>query len=278
MNTSQIPFDTQGHRGCRGLMPENTIPAMFKAIDLGVQTLEMDVVISKDNKVIVSHDPFFNYEITSMPNGDSIKEKDEKSFNLYKMTYDEIKLFDIGLKTHPRFLQQTKIKTSKPLLEDLIDAVETYISKNNKHLVFYNIETKSLPETDLIFHPSPAIFCELLMSVINKKGIANRTIIQSFDIRTLAYIHKHYPKLKTALLIDEGDLDTLENQLVKLGFVPTIYSPHYSLVEKHLIKHCHKKNIKVIPWTINDLDKLRELKLLGVDGAISDYPNLFNEL
>ena len=278
MQKAFAPFDTQGHRGCRGLMPENSIPAMFKAIDLGVQTLEMDVTISKDKKVVLSHDPFFSHEITTMPNGDSIKETQEKNYNLFKMTYDEIKLFDVGLKTHPRFLQQIKIKISKPLLEDLIDSVEAYILKNNKTPVFYNIETKCLAETDNIFHPNPNVFCELLMDVINKKNIANRTIIQSFDIRTLIYIHKHYPKLKTALLIDEGDLDTLENQLIKLGFIPTIYSPHYSLIDKKLIQNCHKKNIQVIPWTINDIDKLKELKLLGVDGAISDYPNLFNRL
>ena len=206
---SQPLFDTQGHRGCRGLMPENTIPAMLKAIDLGVHTLEMDVVISQDNQVVVSHDAFFNHEITTKPNGDSIGESEEKQFNLYKMTYSEIKSFDVGLKTHPRFPQQRKIPAIKPLLEDLIDAIENYTTKNKKPLVFYNIETKSLPETDLLFHPSPAVFCELLMAVINKKGIANRTIIQSFDIRTLQYIHQHYPKIKTALLIDEGDANTL---------------------------------------------------------------------
>lgn len=277
LSTPKPLFDLQGHRGCRGLMPENTIPAMLKAIDFGVLTLEMDVVISEDEKVVVSHDAFFNHEITTKPNGDSIGEGEEKQFNLYKMTYNQIKSFDVGLKTHPRYQQQSKIPAVKPLLEDLIDAVENCTATNKKPLVFYNIETKSLSETDLFFHPSPAVFCELLMSVINKKGIANRTIIQSFDIRTLVYIHKHYPELKTSLLIDEGDLDILENQLVKLGFVPTIYSPHYSLVDKKLIQICHQQNILVIPWTVNDINKIKELKSMGVDGIISDYPNLFNK-
>lgn len=277
-STSQPSFDIQGHRGCRGLMPENTIPAMLKAIDLGVHTLEMDVVISQDEKVVVSHDAFFNHEISTKPNGDNIGESEEKQFNLYKMTYSEIKSFDVGLNTHPRFPQQRKIPAIKPLLEDLIDAVENYTTKNKKPLFFYNIETKSLAETDHLFHPTPAVFCELLMAVINNKGIANRTIIQSFDIRTLKYVHQHYPKLKTALLIEEGEANTLEHQLKQLGFIPTVYSPHFSLVTPLLIAHCHQQHIQVIPWTVNDESKIKELKSLGVDGVISDYPNLFSGL
>jgi glycerophosphoryl diester phosphodiesterase len=273
-----IPFDTQGHRGCRGLMPENTIPAMIKAIDIGVRTLEMDVVISADGKVVVSHDPYFNHEITTQPNGDTINVSDEKNYNLYRMTYDKIKLFDVGIKIHPRFQQQSKIAVSKPLLEDLIDSVSEHIAINKKPQTFYNIETKCTPATDDIFHPTPEVFSELLMKVIMNKQIANITTIQSFDIRTLIYIHKHYPKQKTSLLIDEGDSTTLDSQIKQLGFIPSIYSPHFSLVTKELIKQCHNMKIQIIPWTVNDFIKMQELKLMGVDGLISDYPDLYSKL
>ena len=105
-NTS---FDIEGHRGCRGLMPENTIPAMYKAIDLGVTTLEMDAVITKDREVVVSHEPFFNHEITTKPDGTEVKESEERNLNIYHMTYEEVKQFDVGKKNHPRFPRQQKM-------------------------------------------------------------------------------------------------------------------------------------------------------------------------
>ena len=125
-------FDLEGHRGCRGLMPENTIPAMLKAIDLNVNTLEMDVVITADKKVVVSHEPFFSHEITTLPSGDTIEAKDEWQYNIFHMTYDSVKLYDVGLKPHPRFPSQQKMKAVKPLLADLIDAVEAYLIKTNQ--------------------------------------------------------------------------------------------------------------------------------------------------
>lgn len=116
-------FDKQGHRGCRGLMPENTIPAMLKALDLGVTTLEMDVVITKDKKVILSHEPWFGREITTKPDGSFIGDREERKYNLYWMTFEETKAFDVGMKTNPRFPTQEKMKVTKPLLSDVIDSV-----------------------------------------------------------------------------------------------------------------------------------------------------------
>src|SRR5262245_7377472 len=119
-------FDTQGHRGCRGLMPENTIPATINALKLGVITLEMDAVITKDNKVVMSHEPFFNHEITTKPDGNYVTESEEKSLNIFLMSYDEVKKYDVGMKPHPRFPQQKKMHVVKPLLSDLIDSVQNY--------------------------------------------------------------------------------------------------------------------------------------------------------
>jgi glycerophosphoryl diester phosphodiesterase len=269
-------FDKEGHRGCRGLMPENTIPAMLKAIDLGVTTLEMDASITKDNKVIISHEPFFNHEITTKPDGQFIDEKKEKSFNLYQMDYDQVETFDVGMKSHPRFPQQQKVKAIKPLLSDLIDNVEHYVMSSKRPLPFYNIETKTMPATDNIYHPEPAEFVELLMGVIKSKGIEQRVIIQSFDFRTLQYLHQRYPKMRTAMLIEDFDKRSLEDQLKVLGFTPTIYSPAYQLVNEELIRKCHDQKIKIIPWTVDDKPTIEKLTAMGVDGIITDYPNLFN--
>lgn len=271
-------FDKQGHRGCRGLMPENTIPAMYQAIDLGVTTLEMDVVITKDSLVVVSHDNWMNHEIATKPDGTYISEKEEKNYNIYRMNYAEVAGYDVGLKPHPRFPKQQKIKAVKPLLSALIDAVKAYCSEKKKPLPYFNIETKCLPEGDERFHPKPARFVELLMQVIKEKGIEQNTIIQSFDFRTLQYLSQHYPQMQTAMLVEDTDKRTPAQLLSALGFTPSIYSPHYSLVNEALVSFCHDRKIKLIPWTVNDRKQMEALKKLGVDGLISDYPDLFNGL
>jgi glycerophosphoryl diester phosphodiesterase len=270
-------FDTQGHRGSRGLMPENTFPAMKTALDLGVSTLEMDVVITKDKKVILSHEPFFNHEITTKPDGSYVAESEEKSLNIYKMDYEEVRKYDVGMKSHPRFPQQQKIKVFKPLLSDLLDSVQNYMTTSKRAMPYFNIETKSTPSTDNLYHPEPPEFVERLMTVIEEKEIQNRVIIQSFDFRTLQYLHKKYPSIMTAILIEDFDERGIKDQLKALGFVPTIYSPEYKMVTEDLVKKCHEQNIKIIPWTVNDKETMDRLKTLGVDGVISDYPNLFNE-
>jgi glycerophosphoryl diester phosphodiesterase len=270
-------FDKQGHRGCRGLMPENTIPAFLKAVDLGVNTLEMDLVITNDNQVLLSHDPFFNHEITTLPNGEFVLEANEKELNIYKMPYSDVIKYDVGLKNHPRFPQQHKMKVHKPLLSDVIDSVEIYAKANHKPALYYNIETKTTPQTDGIFHPEPKEFVDLMMRVIFEKKIENRVIIQSFDMRTLRYLHQKHPKIKTALLVEDFDKKEFLKQIEDLGFVPTIYSPAQKLVTAKLVQECKSKKVKLIPWTVNDSLTIRKFIKMGVDGIISDYPNLFFE-
>lgn len=266
-----MSFDWQGHRGCRGLMPENTIPAMFHAVDLGVTTLEMDAVITSDRQVVLSHEPFFNHAITTKPNGSVVKESEEKNFNIFTMTYQEVSLFDVGIKVNPRFPQQKKIKVVKPRLSDVIDSVEAYTASKKLPAKFYNIETKSQAVTDSIYHPAPAEFVELIIKVIKDKKIEARTIIQSFDVRTLQYLHQKYPHIKTALLVENSD--SLQENISKLGFTPNIYSPEYILVNPLLVKLCHKMSMQIIPWTVNEVIKMKELKEMGVDGIITDYPD-----
>jgi glycerophosphoryl diester phosphodiesterase len=167
------------------------------------------------------------------------------------------------------------MKAVKPLLAEIIDSAENYANENKRPAPFYNIETKSNPEFDGVFQPKPDEFIELLMNVIKEKGIESRVIIQSFDLRTLQYLHSKYPAIKTAMLVDATDGRSLEDQLKELGFIPTIYSPDYVLINEGLIKKCHKLKIKLIPWTVNDKKKIEELKKMGVDGVITDYPDLF---
>ena len=272
-NPGFADFDVQGHRGCRGLMPENTIQAMIKALDVGVTTLEMDVVITKDSKVLVSHEPWFEDEITTKPDGSFIKPADAMQYNIYQMNYDEIIKYDVGMKPHPRFPQQQKIKAIKPLLADLFDSVAENMKLRRRPFPFFNIETKCLPAGDGRFHPKPEEFVELLMAVIKEKHVEERVIIQSFDFRTLKYLHEKYPSIKTSMLIEDSDVHDFDGQLNRLGYTPEVYSPNHNLVDEELVKQCHDKGMKIIPWTVNDAKQLKKLKKLGIDGVITDYPD-----
>lgn len=270
-------LDLQGHRGCRGLLPENTLPAMLKAIDLGVTTLEMDVVITADSQVILSHEPFFNHEIATHPDGRPVTEAEEKSLNIFRMTYAETLRFDVGARRHPRFPEQQPVPAQKPLLADLVDSVEAYAARKGRTL-YYNIETKSTPATDGVYHPGPEVFTQLLLSVLRQKGILARTIIQSFDPRTLQVVHSRQPGVKTSLLVEDYDTADLEVHLAQLGFTPFAYSPFYGHVNSRLVAQCREKGMQLIPWTVNTLEEMKKLKAVGVDGLISDYPNLYAQL
>jgi glycerophosphoryl diester phosphodiesterase len=272
---SQTAFDKEGHRGCRGLMPENTVDAMTNALGMGITTLEMDVVITKDKKVILSHEPFFNHEITTKPDGSFVTEAEERSLNIFQMDYETVKKYDVGLKPHPRFPKQEKRNAIKPLLSDVFDAVKSYMMTARRPYPYFNIETKSLPETDGSYHPAPAEFVELLMQIINEKQLTEQVIIQSFDVRTLQYLHKNYPAIKTSLLIEGTDQQSFSEQLNKLGFTPDVYSPEYTIVNAGLIKACHDKGMKIVPWTVNEKTDIEKLTAAGVDGIITDYPDLF---
>lgn len=264
---SQPTFDIEGHRGARGLYPENTITAFIEAVKLGVNTLEMDVVVSKDNQLVVSHEPWFNTDICSTPNGKSVEGK----INLYQLTYDEIKKYDCGSRGNPKFPEQKKISERKPLLSEVIDTVESYIRTHHLPSVQYNIETKTTPEGDNVEHPAPNEFVNLIYALLKQKNILNNCIIQSFDVRTLQVLRKTDAAVTTALLI--FDADSFKKNLKQLGFIPEIYSPNFILVNKKLVSKCRAKKVKLIPWTVNDEDKMLQMKQLGCDGLITDYPD-----
>lgn len=267
---SQQKFDKEGHRGSRGLYPENSIPAMEKAVDLGA-TLEMDISFSKEKTPIVSHDQHISSVIALKPNGDTINKHEEKTLVLYQMPYAEIRKYVYGQKYYPLFPNQHLTKVYVPKLDELIDSVETYAKQHGKPLPWYNIETKTSSAGDNILHPAPGEFVERMMAVILSKKIEQRVIIQSFDTRTLEIIHKKYPKIPTSYLVQTKDL---KDNLSKLSFTPNIYSPDYRVIDESIIKECHRLNIKVIPWTVDTETDIEKLKEWGVDGIISDYPNL----
>ncbi|WP_234047757.1 glycerophosphodiester phosphodiesterase family protein [Chryseobacterium paridis] len=269
-------FDKQAHRGGKSLYPENTIPAMKNALKMGITTLEMDLAITKDKQVILSHDAFLSPELVTKPDGTYIPKDSGFYYKIYDMSHAKIKTFDVGLKPLNNYPDQKKIKVQKPLFSEVIDACESYSRELKRPLPFYNIETKTRPFSDHIFHPEPKEFVDLIMKIIIEKRIQDRVIIQSFDPRTLEIIHKEYPKIMTALLVEKVDdkkmaqqqyyfknipaekfrlypnhLNGVAGDMKFLSFTPTIYSPDQSLVTRELVQECHSLGMKVIPWTVN---------------------------
>ncbi len=268
--------DVQGHRGARGMMPENSIPAFIYAIDQGVTTLELDVVISADGEVVVSHEPWFNPEICTGPQGKSLEKTDRDELNIYKLTYEEIRTFDCGSLENNRFPEQKKMTVSKPLLRDVIKEAERYTRSKTRYAVNYNIELKSNEDGDGIYHPEPAEFARIVHDLIDDYLPWERVTIQSFDFRMLQYWNKTYPDVQLAVLIE--NMRSVDTNLGALGFLPRIYSPHYKLINEKTVKELHEKGIKVIPWTVNDEKEMKQLVDWGVDGLITDYPNRASEI
>jgi glycerophosphoryl diester phosphodiesterase len=272
LSAQYIPkFDIQGHRGARGLFPENTIPAFIRALELGVTTIELDVVITKDRQVILSHEPWLSSSICTDPQGKEIPEKEEKKFNIYSMTYDEVAKCDCGSRGNPRFPLQQKMAVGKPLLKDVIIAVEDYIRNNSSYEVDYNIEIKSAREGDEKFHPKVSEFSDLVYTLLDEYLPLERVVIQSFDFRVLRYWHEKYPEVRLAALVE--NTKSIDANLDDLGFRPSIYSPYYKLLNKERVKYLQKMKIRVIPWTINEETEMLAYKGMGVDGFITDYPD-----
>ena len=269
-------FYKEGHRGTRGLMPENTIPAMKKGVEVGANCIEVDVYLTKDGKVLISHDPFVNVTHSLHADGSEIAKDDAKKYIFHQMNYEDIRKFDVGSKPYAAFPQQQKIKTSMPLLGELIDSVEAYVTANNLPKPIYNIELKTSPKYDTLqYNASPAEVVEGVLNDVKTRNIGNRFYIQSFDVRPLQYVHKQHAEIVIGYLTVGKNLDS---NLKSLGFLPHIYSPEASLVNKAMADYCHHKNMKLVPWTVNDKEKMKSLIADGVDGIITDYPNYFAEI
>lgn len=266
------PLDWQGHRGARGLAPENTVPSFLKALEFPeVTTLELDVVISKDLQVVVSHEPWISSEICSYADGSPVLETQEDSLNIFQMTYAEIAAFDCGSRGHSRFPEQRTMSVAKPTLSAVVEAVERYCSENNRPLPQYNIEIKSRPEWDSLKTPPPAAFAQIVLAEIRRLGIAERTCVQSFDVRALQAVRQLDSTLVTAYLVEA--LRPMETNLTELGYTPPIYSPYHKLVTAKMVENAHSRGMRIIPWTVNETAEMQALIKLGVDGIITDHPD-----
>ncbi|GAL61190.1 glycerophosphodiester phosphodiesterase family protein [Algibacter lectus] len=197
--TSKQNIEVQGHRGDRGNFPENSIEGFLSALHKGANVLELDLIISKDNQVVVSHEPYMSSLYMSKPSGEPILKSEEKNYNLYQMTYDSIKTFDGGSRGNQNFPNQKKIKTYKPLLSEVFDVIEKEIKVHKLPSVKYNIEIKSIAEVYGIYQPQPDIFVDLVMQIIQEKQMEDKVNIHLSILPPLMFYIKNIPKLKSLI-------------------------------------------------------------------------------
>lgn len=291
------PLDIQGHRGARGLLPENTLPAFARALSIGVTTLELDCAITRDGVVVVSHDSTLNPEITRGPDGKWITRND---LAIAQFTFDELQQFDVGridpaCEYAKRFPHQQAIDgTHMPRLADVFALARTA----GNDAARFNIETKISP-----LHPertvAPDAFARALIAEIENDGLAARAMIQSFDWRTLAVVRREAQHIKTSYLSAQQPF--MDNILAHEtsspwnaglhvsqfgGSVPRmihaagggIWSPCSVDVNAAVINEAHALGLKVAVWTVNDEADMQRMMALDVDGIISDYPDVLRRV
>ena len=258
-------FDWQGHRGARGLAPENTIPGFLRALEFpAITTLELDVVVSADRQIVVSHEPWISPAICQCPEGG-------ERINIYGLSYEEIRQYDCGLKKNPRFPEQQQFAAYKPALVEVVRDADDYCRKIGRPLPRVNIELTAKPEWDHIYTPAPGDFAKFVWEELRSLGIRERSCLQSFDDRILQELYRLDPGLTLSCLV-EFPFDP-EKLVAELGFSPAVISPYYRLLNRDLIKTIHKKGMKVVPWTVNRTAAMAKLRKWGVDGVITDYPD-----
>lgn len=257
----------QGHRGCRGLYPENALPAFQHALEMGVTVLEMDVCLSADGQVYVSHEPYMNPLYASFPDGKPVT---AASINLYQKTYAEIKSFDVGSRGNKLFPEQLRVATYKPLLSEVLALGEAFARKTGRKIE-YNIEIKSEPTEYGKSQPATVKeFADRVWAVISAHISPSSLILQSFDFAVLQYWKTAIQQGRISALVEK---ETPEQMLESLGFVPDIFSPSHKYLTKARIDFCHGKGMQVIPWTINTTAEMQQFSDWKVDGIITDYPN-----
>jgi glycerophosphoryl diester phosphodiesterase len=286
-------FDLQGHRGARGLAPENTIKAFTRALEIGVTTLELDLAMTKDGILVVSHDSRLNPVHTRGPDGKFLEREGPA---IHSLTFDDVQRYDVG-RIKPgtpyaqRFAEQQGADGIRiPALSEVFDLVRRAKADH----IRFNIETKLTP-TSGSDTPDPEVFAAALAKSLREAGLTSRATIQSFDWRTLVAMRGVAPEIeRVCLTIEDAGEDNLQRG--KPGPSPWtagfdiddvggsaprlvaaagcgVWSPYFRNLTAEWLAQSRTLGLKVIPWTVNERAEMERLIDLGVDGIISDYPD-----
>jgi len=288
---SAMAFDLQGHRGARGLAPENTLAAFDKALSIGVTTLETDLAVTRDGVLVISHDPDLNPALVR-DNGAWLAQRGPP---IRSLTLAEVRRYDVG-RTDPtssygrQWPQQVARDGERiPTLVELLD-----LAGKAAKPVRFNLETKVTPRSGEAT-VDPEAFARLVVDAVRKAGVGSRTTIQSFDWRTLIAARAIAPEIATACLTAEGgNFDTVKpdasgrspwhagiapadhgNSLPRMARAAgcAVWSPNLASVTRERVDEAHALGLKVLPWTVNEPADMARLIDWGVDGLITDYPD-----
>ena len=267
--------DVEAHRGGMGLYPEETLPAMLNAVKMGVNTLEMDLCVTQDKQVVLSHDRYFHPRYSSHPDGTPVVADEPRTY-LYEMPYSEVAKWDVGNRFNPSWPEKHCMPLAKPLAADVIAAVEAYTKETGHYPMYYDIEIKSDIDIDGgvegVNWPEYHEFTDLCMEVLESLDLGDRLMIQSFDERALNYIHEKYPGHTLAYLVEDYEKD-FDEYMSLLDFTPEWLSAYHENVDADLVAKARARGMKVNTWTVDDPDEMRRLIGAGVDAIISNYPD-----
>jgi len=249
-------MEVQGHRGARSVRPENTLPAFRHALDLGVDVLELDLGVTRDDRLVVLHDPALSPARCTRGGA-----RLEGPVLVRSLTLAEVRRFDCGSLPHPRFPKQVRAPAGVPTLEEVFA-----LAKGRP--VGFNIETKIVPGRPEDT-PSPERFAGLVVAAVRAAGVVERTTVQSFDQRTLQAVARLEPKLRRVLLVAENLVDHVA---VAKAATASVVSPHHEWITRADVERMHAAGLRVVPWTANTPAVWTRLVELGVDGIITDDP------
>lgn len=257
-----IRTEVHGHRGSRGNFPANTLPAFLHATRAGCHWLEMDVVATADNEVLVSHEPWMDHRTCLSPEGQPLSEAEGRAANIHRMPLAHV--------------QQYRVKgpgpgtANKPTLAEVVQAVRRQAAAAGKQAPRFNIEVKSELAWYGTYQPRPGVLVELVHREIAALGIAGHCLVQSFDPAILEEMHRAAPSIPLALLVENKG--GVKSELERLSFKPAYCSPAFQLVDAALVDALHNQGIKLLTWTVNEEADMRRMLHLGVDGLITDEP------
>ena len=254
-----------GHRGCRGLLPENTIEAFQKALTYNIDGIEWDVVVNKDKHLVISHEEFMSKDYCLTPNHKEIKR--ENDHLLYHLTQKEIEQYDCGSKPYDKFPEQTHFRAYKPLVQEAFEKLDL----GDKILLF---EIKSEQKNYNTAQPPIDEYIDIVLKEVSKSPYRNNIVFMSFDALLLNALHKKAPEFPLVFL-HESIGKSAKKILSEINFTPYALGIYHKFIRKPMIDYSHDKNIKVFAWTVNKSKDFNRLKKIGIDVIITDYPNLF---